>query len=66
MTTIWGLLHGLMARLGYTHDDDAGRERVREMERRLATLDATIGAQQALPRARERLLRETEDDHARP
>lgn len=64
MTTLWGLLHGLMARLGYADDDEAARERVRDLERRLAALDADIGAQQAT-RTRERLLRDTQERHER-
>jgi len=63
MSALWGLLHGLMARLGYIDDDDDERQRVREMERRLAALDATIGAQQAA-RTRERHKADTEAERA--
>ncbi len=59
MSVLWELLHGLMARLGYADDDESEDERVRDMERRLAALDATIGAQQAT-KTRERHRRDTE------
>lgn len=64
MTTLSDLLHGLMTRLGYADDDEAARERVRDLERRLAALDADIGAQEAT-RTRERLLRDTQERHER-
>ena len=63
MSVFSGLLHGLMALLGYEEDDETERERVREMERRVAALDATIGARQAT-RTRERHSRDTEAGRA--